>query len=199
LGHSKLWKWDDRGGHRQHGNAVGRHFKSLPPKSLALLIGAWLLATAVIVCGGGLLQDSLAEQAFAAGRHFSGGLPFTVPLKSGEQRVILAKSLDGQRSNPQGGCGVVGPSSAAISHSTRPVVGRTTAVVTFTPNMDGLYVLGCPPGYSYSLAAPPDRWPVYASIMGVLVLTLFVGRSVYRGGRAPRRGADAAFSGPDAP
>lgn len=161
----------------------GPHLKSVAPKSLALLIGAWLIATAVIVCGGGLLQDSLAEQAFAAGRQFSGGLPVTVPLKSGEQRVILAKSLDGQLSSPQGGCGIVGPSRVAISHSTPPVVGRTTAVVTFTPNIDGLYVLGCPPGYSYSLAAPPDRWPVYVSIVGVLVLTLFVGRSVYRGWR----------------
>jgi hypothetical protein len=93
----------------------------------------------------------------------------------------------------------VGPNSVAISHSTPPVVGRTTAVVTFTPNIDGFYVLGCPPGYSYSLAAPPDRWPVYASIVGLLVLTLFVGRSVYRGWRAARRGADAAFSEPATP
>jgi hypothetical protein len=194
-----MWKLDDRRSHRQHRDAVGRHLKGLPPKSLALLIVAWLLATAVIVCGGRLLQDSLAEQAFAAGRQFSGGLPFTVPLKSGEQRVILAKSLHGQRSNPHGGCGIVGPRSPAISHSTPPVIGRTTAVVTFTPKIDGLYVLGCPPGYRYSLAAPPDRWPVYASIVAVLVLTLFVGRSVYRGWRAAGRGPDGAFSAPAAP
>lgn len=69
-------------------------------KSPVLLIGAWLIAIVAIVYGGGLLQDSLAEQAFATGSQFSGGLPTTVPLKSGEQRVILAKSLDGQLSNP---------------------------------------------------------------------------------------------------
>jgi hypothetical protein len=190
---------NDRRRDRQHRDEVGLPLKGRPPKSLALLIGAWLIATAVIVCGGGLLQDSLAEQAFAAGRQFSGGLPFPVPLKSGEQRVILAKSLDGRGSDPQGGCGVVGPSSADISHSGRPAAGRTTAVVTFTPNIDGLYVLGCPAGYKYSLAAPPDRWPVYGSILGVLVLTLFVGRSVYRGWRAAGTGPDGAYSEPAAP
>lgn len=93
----------------------------------------------------------------------------------------------------------MGPSSVAISRSTPPVVGRTTAVVTFTPNIDGFYVLGCPPGFSYSLAAPPDRWPLYSSIVGALLLTLVVGRFVYRGWRSALRGADTVLSGPSAP